>query len=245
MEVSDNSLARLAEIKANEVYCTQEEAERNLAHLNILVNEENWPTELKDVYDIDSKKVEIDDIPNVKEIAGWIFLNKNSSLFVEPIFDTVTYSVQEYKEMPRKPLSRSGDKSSIFARTVLRDMYGPRSDDFKLETVEKQRQVVSGFYYNVNPIFEPVAIFFHPKLSSLEEYCVHFVCVFSRSSLTVFYSIEDLPLMGWGSAKRPEAAKWKQVSVSLKDEGRIKILAVDLIKEVSEFIEEDARKRLS
>lgn len=239
------SLARLAETKAKEIYCTREEAENNVGLLLRLIDPQNWPHRIKEVYEIKIQDQEPSELPNKISIARWISNLKDDTVFAVPLYDTETYKVDEYKEIPKKPSSLG-----VFGRSSLGELSSFRrllGDDkeYKLETVEKKRQVLSGFEYTVNPVFPPHILHFQPKFASLEEYAVCVVCLFSRRLLSCLYSVEHLPYRAWNVASPPRARQWKQHSVPLKNAMKLQELVQTVMDEISDFIEVDARQRLS
>ncbi len=239
------SLVQLAATQAKDAYCTQQEAEENIKLLLPLIDPERWPDQLKAVFELHAKEKHPSELPNRVAIGRWINGLKDDSVFAVPAYVTETYKVDEYKEIPKKP-------SSSFARSFagsyrvpsMREILG-EDKDYKLETVEKKRSVVSGFEYTVNPVIMPHVIFFKPKFPSLEEYSACFVLLFSRRLLTCLYSVEHLPLEAWSVTRSPKASHWKQQSVSLKNTEKIEVLAKSLMQEVCDFIEADVRQRLS
>lgn len=234
------SLATVAESKVKDTYCTQIEAEQNLKLLLALADPESWPERIKDAFELQIRIYEAGEIPNRTAVARWISNSRDDSVFAKLLYDIETYTEEEYKEMPKKPTGP--DPFSSFRK--LHDFFGEEKE-YKLETVEKKRRVLSGFDYTVDPIFSPHALHFVPKFASLEEYAACMVCVFSRKILTLLYSTEHLPYKAWNSTDSPRALQWKQLSASLKDQEKIKELVEVVVGEISDFIEVDARQRLS
>lgn len=241
------SLAELAKSRADDTYCTQEEAGRNIRLLCDIAVAQTWPEKIRDIFDIEARSKNPDEMPNQVAIARWIDKSKDESVFAEPVYVTEKYKVDEYKEMPRKPTKIGGIATAArLSTSTFRQLFGePDNGEYKLETVEKTRQVLSGFQYTVDPIFPPHELHFVPKLASLEQYAVCVVCLFSRRLLTCLYSIEHLPYRAWGTTYYPQAAKWKQISVPLKAEAKVRGVVASIINEAVEFIEADARQRLS
>lgn len=243
--VASVSLASVAAVKAKEIYCTQEEAEHNLRLLLALTSPQTWPDRIKDVYEIQVQEQEPSDIPNKTAVARWISNCKDDPVFAEPLYDSETYKVEEYKEIPKKPTNHGySGIASLAGLSSFRYLLG-EDKEYKLETVEKKRKVHSGFEYTVDPVFAPHVLRFFPKLPSLEEYAACIVCLFSRRLLNCLYSVEHLPYRAWSSANSPQAAQWKQQSAPLKNSTKVEDLVQAVVKEISDFIEMDARQRLS
>lgn len=238
------SLANLAAKRAQEVYCTQAEAEDNVRLLISLATPQSWPIEVRELYEIQALEQEASEIPNRISIGRWINNLKDDTVFAEPLFETETYRVDEYKEVPKKPSNRSLARVSGFAGLGLRHLLD-EDKEYKLETVEKQRQILAGFRYTANPVFPPHILRFQPKLTSLEVYAAYLVCLFSRRTLTCLYSIEHLPYRAWDESDPPRAREWKQHSAPLKSKVKIEELTQTVMGEISDFITTDTRQRLA
>lgn len=243
--VASMSLASLAAVKAKEIYCTQAEAEDNLRLFLALTSPQSWPDRIKDGYEIQVQEVEPSNIPNNSAIGRWISNCKDDPVFAVPLYVSETYKVEEYKEIPKKPLSHGySGIASLAALSSFRHLLG-EDKEYRLETVEKKRRVHSGFEYTVDPVFTPHVLRFSPKLPSLEEYAACIVCLFSRRLLNCLYSVEHLPYRAWSSANLPQAAQWKQQSAPLKSSTKVEDLVQAVVEEISDYIEMDARQRLS
>ncbi|WP_397441088.1 caspase family protein [Polaromonas sp. UC242_47] len=236
-------IAKLAALKAHDTFCSEEEAKLNLSKLNALVDETRWPTDIKDAFKIEFREVATNSLPNRVSIGRWITGLKEDSVFATPTYDTEKYTTEEYREVPKKPGSSSWSLA-LSSVTSLERMLG-KDKEYKLEKVERQRQVLSGFQYTVDPVFVPRQIYFDPRLPSLERYAVTIILLFSRRNLNCLYAIEHLRLQGWDETISPEAKNWKQITVPLKDVEKINAMILALIAEVSEFISTDARSRLA
>ncbi|WP_157639409.1 caspase family protein [Burkholderia ubonensis] len=245
-EVTEQShpttLAELAAMKAKELFCTEKEAETNIRLLDQLIDENEWPGEIRDAYEITVSDFDADEVPNSVAVGKWVNSLKDDPVFAVAKYETQTYTVEEYKEVPKKPssLGAFGLTTIAQARRLLGD-----DKEYKLESVQKTRQVMTGFRYTVAPVFEPRLIGFSPKHPSLEHYAACVLCLFSRKTLTCLYSIEHLPYTGWSVSQSPTAGQWKQLSVPLKQKDRIIELIQSLFSEIAEYIESDARQRLS
>lgn len=236
------TLAMIAAAKAQEIYCTKEEAISNLELLQVLKDLSRWPSEFRDAYDMQVKSISEVEVPNAQAIGKWISNLKDDTVFAAPTYDTETFTVEEYKELPTKPSSGFG-AFALSSSRQLRRLLG-EDKEYKLETVEKYRQVVAGFEFTVPPVVEPTLIKFLPKFSSLENYSLYVVCLFSRRTATCLYSVEHLAFTGWETTVPAKAANWKQLSSSIKDRNALGEMIDLLIREVWTFINGDARQRL-
>ena len=237
---STPTLAEIAALKATDTYCTRAEAEANIALFSEMVSLNRWPTQVTDLFEITVTQNDPDEVPNNLAIARWIEKTLEDPVFAVPTFVLQPYKVEEYKEVPKKPGGKNGILGDFWTRSLL-----GTDKEYKLETVEKTKQVLSGFEYNVPSIFNPHSFQFNPKYSSLEHYSAWIVCLFSRRQITCLYSVEHLPYKAWESTYPPRAAKWKQIAAPLKDHRKINGLAQSIINEIVEFIEGDARQRLA
>lgn len=236
------TLAMLATAKAKEAYCSKDEAIANIGQLQAVRDIGRWPSELRDAYDMRVTSVSEEEVPNAKAIGKWISNLKDDAVFATPTYDTETFTVEEYKELPTMPSSTFGalGMSSV---SHFRRLLGEK--EYKLEKVEKHRQVVDGFKYSAPAVVEPTHIRFSPRYPSLENYSLYIVCLFSRRTVTCLYVVEHLALTGWETTSPAMAARWKQLSSSIKDRASLDEMIDSLINEVSNFIDVDARQRLS
>ena len=236
------TLAMLATAKAQEIYCAKDEAIANIELLQALRDIGRWPSELRDAYDMRANSVSEEEVPNAKAIGKWISNLKDDAVFATPTYDTETFTVEEYKELPTKPSSAFG-ALGMSSASHFRRLLGEK--EYKLEKVEKHRQVVAGFQYSAPAVVEPTHIRFSPRYSSLENYSLYVVCLFSRRTVTCLYVVEHLAFTGWETTSPAMAARWKQFSSSIKDRASLEEMTESLINEVSNFIYADARQRLS
>lgn len=236
------SLAELAALKAREIYCTEEEARANIQLVESKLNSESWPKEITDAYEIEVIFLDERSIPNKLTIAKWIQSLNEDPVFATPVFETQIYTVNEYQEVPKKPSSKGSLGLGAFSQ--MQKLFG-EDKEYKLELVKKERQVISGFKYTVDPVAVPRELLFRPKHPSLEQYAATLVFLFSRRSFTCLYSIEHLPYIGWDKTQPAQAGQRKQLTVPLKSRDKILSLASTIISEISEFVGSDARQRLS
>jgi hypothetical protein len=237
------SLATLAIAKAAETYCTKEEAEANIELIISLTQTEAWPRELMEAFDIAVHGLAEVEVPNAVAVGIWVNKQKDDPVFAVATYETQTFTVDEYKEVPTKP-TRPFGALGISSMAQVRRLLG-EDKEYKLEKVEKNRQVISGFQYSVPPVFRPTLIRFKPKYASLDHYALAIVCMFSRRTLTCLYSIEHLPFTAWESTVAPRAPDWRQLSSQMKDAHSINTLISLIVEETSKFISTDAQQRLS
>lgn len=239
------SLVELASAKDKDIYCTQVEAETNMRLLDSLVDIQNWPSEIRDLYEVQAYERKPSEIPNRISIARWIDNLKDDSVFATSVSETETYEVQEYREVPKIPTSRAVARSYGLGNLDKFSLFWGDDTEYKLETVEKKRQILTGFRYTANPVFPPHIIHFQPKFVSLEQYAACLVCLFSRRTLTCLYSVEHLPYKAWDEWSPPRAREWQQHVAPLKDPNKIEELIQTVMEDICDFIKTDTQKRLA
>jgi len=236
------TLAELAERTALEIFCTEAEATQSLRLIEDALDSKNWPDEITNAFNIEVSHLEERSVPNNAAIGKWIQSQADDPVFAVPRFETQTYVVNEYQEVPRKPSAKIGT-FGISSIGALQKLFG-EDKEYRLEKVQREREIVSGFKYTVDPVIEPRELLFRPLHASLEQYSANIVFLFSRRSLTCLYSIEHLRYIGWEKTVRPSAAKWKQLSAPLKSQEKILGLVRILIDQISDVIILDARQQL-
>jgi hypothetical protein len=241
-------LIQLVQEKSENEYCTQEEGLANINLLKEHLQTEKWPPDTTDLFDVVFRELEYS-IPNEIGIGRWLIKNNNEKYFVVPKYKTVTYHEQEYIEVPKKPSNRRhsdllGINSSVLA---ISRVFGKYEEDkeYKLEKVEKKREVLSGIEYTTVTPFKGIQFFFEPKFNAVENYVLTIVPVFSRRYLEVFNSLEVLRYTGWESISNTKCSDWKVKKVFLKQPDEIINFCSEKISSVTEYLIEDIKTKLS
>ncbi|MBV7459478.1 MULTISPECIES: caspase family protein [unclassified Acidovorax] len=232
------TVLQLAEKLAEDIYCTEIEAKDNLQVLGDLLNSGKWPKALSELFTIDVRPLEVENVPNRSAIGRWIQEVKDDDIFAQPLYEDEAYSVEEYREIPRKPSTYGLMHDSM----RIKQFFGEK--EYKLEKVNKFRKVIAGFTYSVVPIFLPHQIWLRPRSASLETYVITVVFLYSRRSLNGFYAIEHLKMTGWDTTKQPVAQKFKHVSAPLKKKAQVATLINSVMEDVQQFVIGDVRARL-
>lgn len=239
---TESTLLELVEKKSSEEYCSYEEASVNIEKIKLNLQPEFWPPDITDLFDLEELEIDATyQIPNSTEIGRWIHKNNKEGLFAKPSFSTQTYFKEEYVEVPRKPSRYIGAIASLSALTA----FGLDDDkDYKLEKIEKERQVIDGFEYTAESPLRSLKLYFRPKHAALDNYCLTIVVLFSRRSLVVFHSKESLPYKSWDGISNPRCLDWKAKSIMLKNsEGIVKYIK-DLVVSMTSYVTEDISQKL-
>ena len=229
--------------KSEEEFCSKEEALRNIEIIQDLLSPANWPDQIVSLFEIEIETINNESsIRNSAEIGRWISKNADSNYFAEPTYDTESYFEEEYKKLPKKP----GKATDIFGSLYsIRQSLGLDDEsDYKLETIEKTREYVDGFEYTAESPFRGLRLIFKPKYSSIENYALTIVLIFSRKDLVFFVSREVLPYKSWENIESPKCLNWKTKEVLLKKEKEIRGYINELISSVSVFIFDDISAKL-
>jgi len=239
---AESTLLELVEEKSNEEYCSYEEASANIEQIKLNLQSKFWPPDITALFDFEELEIDATcQIPNSTEIGRWIHKNNKEGLFAKPSHSTQTYFKDEYVEAPRKPRRSRGAFAALSALTA----FGLDDDkDYKLEKIEKERQIIDGFEYTAESPLRSLKLHFRPRHAALDNYCLTIVVLFSRRSLVIFNSKESLPYKSWDSISNPRCLDWKAKSIMLKDsEGIVKYIK-ELVVSMSSYVTEDISQKL-
>lgn len=239
---AESTLLELVEKRSNEEYCSYEEASANIGQIKHHLQSECWPPDITALFDFEELEIDTTyQIPNATEIGRWIHKNNKERLFAKPSRSTETYFEDEYVEIPRKPSKYRDAFASITALAAL----GLSDDkDYKLEKIEKERQIIDGFEYTAESPLRSLKLHFRPRHAALDNYCLTIVVLFSRRSLVIFNSKESLPYKSWDSISNPLCLNWKAKSIMLKDSESIVKYVKELVVSMSSYITEDISQKL-
>lgn len=240
----ENDLLKLVRHKSGSEFCTKAEADENLAKLRQILDLNRWHQEIVELFDVEANDNENpSQIANGASIGGWLSKNASENFFAIPRYDVEEYFEEEYKELPKKPNAVRSGRSSFDA---FRSFLG-RDDEkeYKLEKVKKTRRFIDGFQYTAESPFRALRMYFKPKFSALENYCVTVVAVFSRRNVVVFYSVEHLALSDWVTVAKPRSKEWKSRTALLKSKEDVDALISAVIFDASTFILGDVKARLA
>jgi hypothetical protein len=229
--------------KSQEVFCSKEEAVKNIELIEELLSQSNWPDQIVNMFEIEADTVDhASTIRNGVEIGRWLNKNSDSNYFATPTYDTETYFEEEYKKLPKKP----GRATDIFGGlySIRRSLGLDDENDYKLEKIEKTRRYVDGFEYTAESPFRGLQLKFKPKYSSIENYALTIALIFSRKDLVFFVAREVLPYRSWDNIQSPKCLNWKTKEILLKKETEIKGYIEELISTMSVFISEDVTAKL-
>lgn len=238
------SFLQLVRAKSDEEYCTQEEGISNIKLLVDGIQDNAWASEITDVFTVEYMELEYN-IPNEIEIGRWLKKNGAEKYFVIPTYKTETFSKQEYIPIPRKPLSKA--YAGLIGSIAFGSLFGINHDeevDYKLEKVEKTREILNGIEFTTSTPVKAFQVRFKPMFNSVENYVLTVVPVFSRKYLEVFSSIEVLSYTGWDSVSNPKCRGWKIKKILLKNDQEINKFCSERVASVTEFIIEDVCSKL-
>lgn len=236
----EDYLLELVTQKSSEEYCSYEEASSNMEQVREQFKNNFWSSKIVSLFDIEEFEIETSyKIPNAVEIGQWLDKNNGESFFAIPSYETITYFKEEYIEVPKKPYGTMGSFAALSALGLF------DSKDYKLEKIEKERQVIDGFEYTAESPFRSLKLQFKPKYSALENYCFIIVIVFSRKSLGIFHAKESLLYRSWDNIVNPKCSNWKAKIILLKYLEKINMYVKELIIEMSSYITEDIAKQLN
>jgi len=237
----DKSLLTLIKNMSDEEYCNKNDGYKNIASLRELFGKEKWKKEIIDIFDIEILEWERE-IPNKKIIVNWLMKNSDEKYFVKPTYKDKVYYKNEYVEVPRKPNTRRG---GLYASLSIRDILGEDEKDYKLEKVEKTKQVLESILFTAETPFEVLQLQFKPKYEAIENYSFILVPIFSRKYLVIFNSIELLEYTSWDKISSPKCEKWKVEKFILKDTNAINSFCTKAINDIEKYLLDDIKLKLS
>jgi hypothetical protein len=240
-----DELLQLVKTKSVNEFCTRGEVDANLSTVNGLLSSQKWPPNVCSLFDIDLAEIEnTANIANAVAIGTWLKKNEAENYFATPRYEKVAYEVEEYRVLPKRPIS-SSNSFLANARVMSRLIGGEDENEYKLEKVKKTKSVINGFLYSVDPPFKSVRLSFTPRYTALENYSLAIVIIFSRKVASIFYSIEHLALSDWDTLKMPKSEEWKNKTAPLKASEEIENAINVIITDASAFLLSDVNARLA
>lgn len=239
----EDQLLKQIQINSQEIFCSKEEAIKNIGLIKELLSHSNWSDQILSMFEIEIGNIDhASSIRNGVEIGRWLSRNSDANYFAEPTYDTETYFEEEYKKLPKKPSRATDMLGGLYA--MRRSLGLDDENEYKLEKIEKTRRFIDGFEYTAESPFRGLKLHFKPKYSSIENYALTIALVFSIKNLVFFVSREVLPYSNWDSIQNPKCLNWKTKEVLLKKEEEIKGYINELISSMSVFIVEDVSMKL-
>ena len=229
---------QLIRTKSEEEYCTQDEGIENIKLLNELFKSDKWTSDITDIFEIEITELDYN-IPNTNDIARWLNKNTDENYFVEPIYEDETYYQEEYIEV----LTKSNNSYAKIIR-IPGGLFNNKKD-YKLEKIEKTRKILNGIEFTTVTPFKAIQIKFKPKFNAIENYSLTMVPIFSRKNLVLFNSIEILEYNGWNSINHPKCHEWNKIKLLLKNKDEIITFCKSKCTEVTSYIIEDIKSKLS
>ncbi|EJG2016938.1 caspase family protein [Vibrio parahaemolyticus] len=228
------SLSRLILEKASNSCFSEDSIQTFLS--GIFDDFSQWEQDVIKLYSVDISELSAAwKVPNAKRIGSWIKDNNNVGYFVRPDYDSVSYEEQEYKALPKKP-SRSGlGVASLAARMAA---FGDYDDtEYKLETVTKYRDVLSGFEYTHNADKQMLRIKFEPNNDLSPPVSLCLVSIYSNKKCVVHYSYERLDKTDWSSYTSPKCLEWHTLEVNINNPNIVGLTSKHIKDEFCEWLE--------
>lgn len=174
------------------------------------------------------------DIPNKKRIGEWLDKKiKEENFFADIEYSIIQKEVQEYKALPKKP--KRSRYSGLAAMAQL-SLLGEDDTEYKLVTVKKENNYISGFNYNASLPNCILNINFNPKNELIEACSLFIVFNFSNKKIVAHYSYEILSKLNWNTNSQPECQDWRILDINLKDGGAADKYSKFVTDEISSWI---------
>jgi hypothetical protein len=240
-----SSLLEVVKQKSIEEYSTEEEAVKNIESIKSeLCETSNWPEEIVSLFEIQHNLITLDEnIPNAIEIGRWVKKHYQDGYFAEPEYETEVYEVEEYKELPQKPIPKN-QMGAYYTMARMSSLFGGGKPEYRLETIEKERKVISGFSLTHKLDYSAIKINLIPKFNSIGRYNIHLSIIYSRKNVAIHYSYEKLRDFNWQEFSKPLCNTWKNKTVSLKKPEIVIATTKDIINEFSSWMIEDIKKSI-
>lgn len=239
-------LLELVKSKSINEYCTEEEA---LKTLDLIKSEfgdvNNWPDDIASIFELKNELIaNTEIIPNKLELGRWVKKNYPNGYFAKANYETEHFEIEEYKELPQKPISKNHlGLSSTIAR--MSSLFGNNSPEYRLETVEKSRRVIDGYELTHKSDYSAIRIDFIPKYNSLNRYTLYIALIYSRKNIAIHYSYEKLRDFNWEDFSSPQCHTWKNKITLLKDTENAGVIVRNLINECSCWIIDGIKQDVS
>lgn len=206
---------------------------------------ESWPTEIKKIY-----KISLDadlfpsDIPNQSRIGEWLNSKAEENYFAAVAYGTKSYTTEEYKALPKKPTTKNDPFGIIGASLSALSRYRNQEEvEYKLETVTKTKQYVSGFNYTHSAQNRILRLDFNPVFEIAPPITVHTISIYSNRSLSIHFSYETLNRKNWEDYSSPLCEKWRTIKVNVNGKKAAEAASNHIKKEITQWLETELKKR--
>ncbi|WP_033568623.1 caspase family protein [Dickeya undicola] len=234
---SNFSVYDLVARKSKEVCFNEETLSQFIKEFNL--NLSSWNEGIKKLYTINiDNSIENYHIPNRAKLGEWLESNKEKNYYAEATFDTEEYHIEEYKALPRKPMTNY--LSNLDRLGILGGLEGDK--EYKLEKVTKKRSFVDGFQYSHlldNRIFK---VSFEPLFEIVDPICLYVIPFYSNKDVAINFSYEFLKRRSWGEYFSPQCSKWRNIKVNINSKDAANAAAQHIQKEVEGWLTDTINK---
>lgn len=238
-EATEVSLLRIIQEASDNVFCTQEEGINNLNSFISIFKVENFREDFQKLFQANFEIFnETRMLPNPRPIGEWLLERNDDEFFAQPDYETRKYEVEEYKEVPRKPIHSDLMRAAL----GLEGIFGGKGPEYRLEKVVKTKSIICGFKYSQGSEGRIIKVAFQPKLAALRPFSLYTTTILSRKSLAVFYSYEELVYLNWSTTTNPKCANWKSQVISLKNLDEVNRFGKLILLETETWILERLQK---
>lgn len=239
---SDNTLLDLVLKKAEHDFCDEQTVANRLLTIKNGLAQDKWPDDLISIYDISvAKNNTAETIPNAHRIGIWLNENDSKEYFAKATYAEDVYEVEEYRPLPKKPVSKNSIASIVSFSKVLT---GVDDTEYKLEKVKKTRSVFSGFKHSCQNENNIIIINFEPKHISVKPAIIFLVSVYSKTELAIHYSYEFVKFTNWKTRASPSGETWKSKIVRMKNENNVLNAKNEILNEISGWAVSEIKKSL-
>ena len=219
-------------IEESKLYCSEKIAIERINTLFEVLKKYKVGSDLEELFDFE--KTYFSYVPyNAIALGRWLDRNKKiDHYFANPHYKTLYQQEKKYVEVPENP----NNPFASFASSLKKN--------YSLEEVTVPIDVLDGISYVV-PLDKVASSWvFRPKenLLSLKTYMANFAIIFSKKTIVLFYSIEELYPITWKTTSDPKCSEWKIIHLNLKSYNENELLP--MFKNIEKFILDDIRNSL-
>jgi hypothetical protein len=212
------SLVDLVSVESNK-YCSQDEATNILEGLAEIVMVAAHPDEAKELYDVESKKLDdYSDVPDIDVVANWLHNNKHN-LFIHVVMD---WKTERY--LP-----------TFFISPLQR----PDETDYKTRRVRYPK--------TIRPATSTPYCFIRlraiPKFPNINATVCYIIPLVSETELRIFTGFGAYEKTGWTECELAGDINWNTRSMQLRDRDGIRSSVEKVLKDFWDFTLKPLKKR--
>ena len=117
--------------------------------------------------------------------------------------------------------------------------------EYKLETVNKTREYIDGFFYTHSTKNMITHISFIPKIEIVDAISLYIVSIYSNRNMVMHISYEKLKRNDWKNFSSPKCQNWKLIQIDINSNESAKNTSKKIQDEVKKWLKEIILKELN